>query len=291
MVPRPRGGGLGREMRGALLIAKHEMARGLLSIRSGLILTMMLLLVGGGAYAISLAYNQDQLQTFNASVYKTPDTVLFLVSSFTALLVPIASVVLSFDALANERAKGTMALLLVKPLSRESLALGKYLGALGAVSFHIVVSSLVAIGLMTHVIGSAPSLLNSFLFIATTILLAGAYVGMTMVAAVKARGPGDAVMGGIAVWLLFTVFWLLLPMGVAFTMGWNYNVNDPRFLTFSNQADAFNPNGVYNLCLATSSGNEFFTLGVPPVAQALSLLLWFFVPLILFIVAFGRSEG
>lgn len=291
LAPRDTNGGLMREMRGTIRVARMELLRDLLSIRSGVILAMLLLLVIGGAYAVSMAYNQDDLKVFNNSVYRTPDTVLFLMSSFTALIIPIGSVVLSFDALAHERTKGTMALLLVKPLSRESIALGKYLGALGAISVHILISSLVAIGLMTYLIGSAPSLLNSLLFIATTILLAGAYIGMTMAASVKARQHGDAVMAGLSVWLLFTVFWLLLPMGVAFTMRWTYDVGNPTFLRFSNRVDTFNPNGVYNLCLATSSGNPYISLGVPAVAQALSLLLWFFIPLLIFIIAFGRSEG
>jgi FtsH-binding integral membrane protein len=145
--------------------------------------------------------------------------------------------------------------------------------------------------MIAYITGSSPSLLNSVLFVVMTVLLAGAYVGMTMAASVMARQQADAVMAGIAVWLVFTVFWLLLPMGVAFAMHWKYDVYDPRYLSFSNRADAFNPNGVYNLCLATSSGNGFITLGVSPVLQALSVLLWFFIPLIVFIVAFGRSEG
>jgi ABC-type transport system involved in multi-copper enzyme maturation permease subunit len=284
-------GSLSREFKGALRVARREMARSLLSIRSAVIFFLLFLLVVGGSYGIAEIYNAANLQTINAQVYRTPDTVLFLVSSYTALMVPIASVILSFDSLAFERSKGTMALMLVKPFQRESLALGKFLGALGAVSVHIVISSVVAIAVITHFIGTAPSLFNSVFFIIMTILLAGSYIGITMAASVKAKQHGDAVMAGIGAWLVFTIFWLLLPMGVAYAMGWVYDVNNPTFLTFSNRADAFNPNGVYNLCLATASGNGFLTVGVVPVLQALSALLWFFIPLVLFLIAFGRSEG
>jgi len=291
LAARPDGGVLAREMKGTLRVARHEMLRGLLSLRSGAIFAMLMLLTVGGAYGVSELYKGDLLKTIDTRVYATPDTVLFLISAYTALIVPIGAVVLSFDALAYERSKGTMALLLVKPFSRESLALGKFLGALATMSVHITVCSVVAIGMIAYIAGSSPSLLNSVLFIVMSIMLAGTYIGITMAASVMARQQADAVMAGVAVWLVFTVFWLLLPMGVAFAMHWKYDVNDPRYLAFSNRADAFNPNGVYNLCLASSSGNGFITTGVPPVLQALSVMLWFFIPLIVFIVAFGRSEG
>ena len=284
-------GGVGRELGMALRLAKREMLRTLLSPRSMIILVLLLLLVVGGAYAMAQLYVEDEMATVNASIYKTPDSVLFMTSSFTAMMIPIAAVVLSFDALASERTRGTMALLLSKPMSREALALGKLLGALGSISVHILITTVSAVAIIAYYTGEAPGIWNSLAFIVMTIVLAGAYIGMTLAASFKTRNHGTAVMAGLAVWLVFTMFWLLIPLSLAYTMGLTYNVNDPDFLSFSNKVDAFNPNGAYNLCLMTSSGNGFFTLGVHPAFQVLSALLWFFAPSTAFIAAFGRSEG
>lgn len=279
------------EVRGMLLVARLELRRTLFSIRSALALVILVLMVVGGAYGMSQLFLADAMATVSAIIYKNADSVVYLTSSLTALVVPIAAVIVSFDGIVHERLRGTMDLMLVKPMSREALALGKFLGAFGTVTVQVVAVTLPALGMIAVVTGQSPSILVSVAFVVLTVLLGGAYVGISQTASALARSHGTAVMAGFSAWLLFTMFWILVPMSIAYATGMPYDVNDQGFLEFNNRLDVFNPNGAYNLYLAYASGNGFLTAGVDLVAVILSCLLWYFVPMVAMVLVFGRSEG
>jgi Cu-processing system permease protein len=286
-------GKLGFELKGTLLIARFEIIRTFVSVKSVIFLVLFFLLVGGGAYGVAELYNNDELGTLDPFLNKTVDSLVYLLSGFMAVLVPIAAVVLSFNSIVKERNKGTMPLLLVKPISKEALVLGKFLGVFGALSAQVLIISLVSLALIYHFTGDAPWLWNSVAFIVTSILLGGTYIGITQAASMWTKSNGTAVMAGLTVYLLFTMFWLLLPLGLALILGLPFDQSDPNyseFLIFNNRIDLFNPNGAYNLCLAYQSGNIDMTEGVYPALSILSLLLWFFVPLTVLVLGFGRKE-
>jgi ABC-2 type transport system permease protein len=131
-------------------------------------------------------------------------------------MLTVASILLPAAALVREKERGTIEQLLVSPLSPLQIVLAKVLAMAGVV----LIGSLVAVGLVMHVLLGVPMAGSALLFFGLVALYAMTASGLGIVAATYARSSGQV---GLIV--------LLLVMPITMLSGtWNLRESMPQWL-------------------------------------------------------------
>lgn len=215
---------------------------------------------------------------------------LFLPSAPVTLFIAIGALVVAAGSIAGERSTGSAKLLLGLPHTRGDVVVGKLVGRATVVVVAIVVGLLVMLGVVLALYPSF-SLVDYALFVALTLLLAVAYVGiMVGISALTASG-GRAMAFGVGAFLVLEIFADIVPLaalfvvngfslqGVTTTPGWAafLSLASPTS-AYQNALSWFLGGGVYagaNLD-APLSAVPFYLTGWASLAV---LALWLVVPL------------
>lgn len=217
-------------------------------------------------------------------------------SSLTIFLVPLIALLISYDAIAGELDRGTMALLLSYPVSRSAVVAGKFLGASAILGVATVIGY--GAGGVALAIGAGtaePGAWAAFAaMVGWSVVLGMVFVALGYIASACVRDPRTA--GGIAigVWLLFALIYDMALLGLLVA-------DQGRLMTVGilNVLLLANPTDVYRLLNFTgfSDVNRFAGLagltqqmrfGVPVLAAV--LLAWVAVPLAMAMLLFKRRE-
>jgi Cu-processing system permease protein len=222
------------------------------------------------------------------------DRLSVTVASLTSLavyLVPLLSLLMSFDAVAGEVERGTLPLLLTYPVSRAEVLLGK----LGA---HLAILA-VAVGL-----GYGLAAAVTFAFDArsvdglpalwrlgwSSVALGATFLGAGYAVSAIARRPSGAAGLAIGLWLGLVVLYdlALLAAVVADNGGW-FTTEAFPFALLANPADAFR---LFNLAAAGAGGVAGGVGGaasmIPLWHSLLPVLLWPVAAMSFAIFAFRR---
>lgn len=208
------------------------------------------------------------------------DPVTLSASSITTLsvyLVPLIGLLLSFDAIAGERERGTLALNLTYPMSRGEVLLGKFLAHLGILAL-AVAAGLAASALIT-LFQHGSSDLNFAPFVRlflTSVALGAAFIGIGYTVSSLVRQPSVASGVVIFIWLICVVLYDLGLLGalVADDGGYFTKTLFPWFLV-ANPADAFRLLNTPETGVATLTSGLGAAGSVSGVwGQLLSLLAW-----------------
>ncbi len=256
-----------------------------------------------GDYGIVIRYQgQDQgptpirINTPRPSLYSgDPDAVLFFLAvSLMMFLGPIMAVALSYDAIARERVRGSMELLLSRPAARTGLALGKFIGTLGAASLAIVGPVVAGVLVLGAQQGKAPSLPFVVGFVFASFLLLALYILIAQVLSTVVRSPGTAVLSASVIWLFFTVLYSAVTSLALYALG--VDLATPEGLLAASLPLLANPTGLYQLIVIGSAPAILQTqapLGaayLPPWSIPLAALLWIVALTILAVETF-RHRG
>ncbi len=218
-------------------------------------------------------------------------------SSLCIFFIPLIALLLSYDTIVGEEERGTLTLLLVYPVSRTAITLGKFCGQFLLLTFVIAVGFGAAV--LALVIQSDIPVYEQqwhiFLKLLLSSVLLGANflaVGIFLSSSVKERGIAAA--GAIGIWLLFVVLFDMALMGVlASSSGSGFNDVAIKWFMVANPADAYR---MYNL---TSSADTALLSGMAGLrgdqgitASALIglLVLWVILPLTGACIAFRRRS-
>ena len=217
-------------------------------------------------------------------------------SSLTIFLVPLIALLISYDAIAGELERGTMALLLSYPVSRSAVVAGKFLGATVILSIATVVGY--GAGGVALAFGSGaaePGAWGAFAaMMGSSVLLGMVFIALGYVASAWVRDPHTA--GGIAIgmWLLFALIYDMVLLGLLVA-------DQGRLMTIGvlNVLLLANPTDVYRLLNFTSFSDVSQFAGMAGLAQhvrfgapALAAVLgaWVVIPLTGAILLFKRRE-
>jgi ABC-type transport system involved in multi-copper enzyme maturation permease subunit len=153
------------------------------------------------------------------------------------VVLSLLALVFAYDAFSGERASGTLALTLANPVSRATLLLGKYLGAMA------VLAPLLVAGLglsLAVLLGSSYVSLSAgdWLSIVLIALLSLAYLSVMLLLGLlisaATRRPGTSLVTALFVWVVLV---LLVPQGASQVAAAVSPLPSARALT-SNEADA-----------------------------------------------------
>lgn len=284
------------DFKNSLLIAKKEFFYNLKSWRMFVIFIIFSLMLLGGAYGLStLATNNDipKMQKVNQG----PNVVLYVLTTpFVWLIAPLIAILLSYDSIVTERLENSLDFLLSRPVSRKGIAFGKFLGLLLALSLPVIIVSIIGIVIIAHVSGKSPLILGCIGFVFFTVVYIAIFILIQQIISTISKNIGTTLVIGVCLWLLFTIFWLLIPLGYAKVCGIPYdptsqNVNTTEYAKLSNRFDLFSPSGIYPLCVGALLGKEVsdFSYGVPNFAPFVGIAIWFFSLLYISMEIFDRK--
>jgi Cu-processing system permease protein len=208
------------------------------------------------------------------------DMLTVSVSSMTTLAVylsPLLALMMSFDAIAGERDRGTLALLLTYPAGRGEILMGKFLAHVAALGIATGLG-LGSAGVVAALYGGAgaESMMSLLRLIATATLLGSVFLALGYGVSALAKSPAAAAGLAAGLWLVFVVLFDLGLLGaVVMDDGGTFTQKIFPWIMVANPADAFR---VWNIAasdgVAIASGMGGAAQTLPDWAAPASLLLW-----------------
>jgi Cu-processing system permease protein len=167
-------------------------------------------------------------------------------STLTVYLVPLIALLLTYDTVAGEVERGTLALVFATPIARGELMAGKFaahvlvLAAAVAIGFGVAALAVVAVhGATAHGLAAWARLVG------TAVLLGAVFVAIGTALSAGTRQTGTAAALAIGVWLVVVVLYDLALLGALIAAGdGTFAKTVFPWLVLANPGDAFR---LYNL--------------------------------------------
>lgn len=275
-------------MRKMAVIAGKEILE---SLRNRWVLAATLLLAG---LALTLTF-LGSAPTGSVGV-RPLDVVIVSLSSLTIFLIPLVALLISHDAIAGERERGTLLLLLSYPISRWQVVIGKFLGHLAVLAFATALGygAAAAALALTGAVIDGESWRAFAGMIGSSVLLGAVFLAIGYMVSAMVRARATAAGIAIGIWLGLVVLYDMALL--AFLV-----VDQSRLVSADvlNVLLLLNPTDAYRLLNLAGTESVGALSGMSGLAEtvplgALTLLLalvgWMLVPLGLAVAAFSRRE-
>ncbi len=221
-----------------------------------------------------------------------PDFVLLVISAFSALIVSIFAIVISFDAVSKERVQGTMDLLLSRPASRTGVLLGKFFASFAAVAVPVTLVNLAGIGAISAASGKAPTGSFAAAFIGYSLLLIAYYVLLQLALSTLAKTSGTAVLFGVLIWLLLNILYSIVTFVVAAIFSGGDYAMEARIAQY---AALGNPSSVVGALISLAAPVALSPIGGGTALDAATLgaaaVFWFILLFVLALWVFERKAA
>jgi len=201
-------------MNKSLTIARKEFADAITSKRFWLIVGLFLSLYVASGYVMSYAFRIGGMSPARPMLQMASSVV-----STIGLMAPILGIALAFDAISGERERGTLKILLSRPIYREHVINGKIVSALALIGLTITASSLLSISASALLQGIAVTLddiMRICLFIVVSIFFSFAYYSISLFISTFSNKSGHSLMLSLGVWIFFAFVLSLLSSLIAF---------------------------------------------------------------------------
>jgi ABC-2 type transport system permease protein len=184
------------------------------SSRRFMILLAIIVLTGVWAiYASGQSIRQDAENASAAFVFllllTSQSGGLLSLATFLGLLGPLVGIMLGFDAISGEYARGTLSRVLSQPIYRDSLINGKFLAGLATVATLWASSLLLVIGLGIALVGFPPNaeeLWRMLIFTVVGIVYVGFWLALSLLFSLLFQRTVTAALGSLALWLFLSIF-------------------------------------------------------------------------------------
>lgn len=181
-----------------------------------IILFLIVFAVGVVAIVVDAQFIRKEVvdvQFIFLQLYTTSGQMAPIFIYFIAGFMPIVGIILGFDSMNSEHARGTMSRLLSQPIYRDSVILGKFLA--GIVTMAIMLTGLVLLvaGIGLRMIGIPPTseeAVRLLFFLIISIVYGAFWLEIGMLFSIFFRRVATSALAGIAVWL-FAGFLFLFP--------------------------------------------------------------------------------
>ncbi|MCP4380429.1 MAG: ABC transporter permease subunit [Hyphomicrobiales bacterium] len=224
------------------------------------------------------------------------DPLIVATTSITTLsvyLIPLIGLLLSFDAIAGEVERGTLALNLSYPLSRAEILFGKYLAHLAVLALAIIVGLglMAALLVWRHGVSALSFYPIVWLFL-TSLALGSAFLGMGYLVSSLVRQPSVASGVVILIWLICVVLYDLGLLGALVADGGGvFTKSVFPWLLVANPADAFRLLNTPDVSVdVLASGLNAAGSSSSEAVQLMSLLAWPVLALFLAWLTFRKLE-
>lgn len=230
-----------------------------------------------------------------------PDFVLFFIAlSFGSLLLPIVAIALSYDSISKEKVQGSADLLLYRPASWRSIAVGKFLGVFAAVAIPVAAVNLSAVFIITAVTGIWPSATVTLGFIAFSLFLLAVYILFMQTLSTLAKTAGTAIILGVVLWFVYNLLWSIITLLVTMVAGIPFGSRE--YFVLGSYVGLFNPSSIYGNLFILVAPEGFEIIGalagisgglfaLPDWVPAVAAIVWLAALFILFLEVFRRKAA
>ena len=190
-------------------------------------LILLVLIILPGILAIYFAgqvIQQDVEQNPTEFVFLrllTSEASFLSLATFLGYFGPLVGIMLGFDSMSGEYARGTLSRVLSQPIYRDSLINGKFLAGLTTVAILWASILLVVIGLGIMMLGFPPDaeeLWRMLFFTVVGVLYVGFWLALAMLLSLLLRRTVTAALASVATWLFLGLFLGVLAWGTATLM-------------------------------------------------------------------------
>jgi len=198
----------------AWIVAKKEIRDNIKSARFWGLLGLFILLIIVSSYSVGFTFRFGGVapaERFFRSVGRS------LANSFQ-YIAPIIGIALGFGAIASEREKGTLRLILSRPIYRDDLLNGKILAGTILILLAIGISFVIGIPItlvLQRVNLTGDDLARLLFLLVPAILLALTYYAISLFVSVNTNRSGYALVMAVVVWIFFTFVMPLISAFVA----------------------------------------------------------------------------
>jgi ABC-type transport system involved in multi-copper enzyme maturation permease subunit len=270
------------------VITKHEFKYNLISWRMGVILIIFAFGTIGSAYGLSYLIIEEQQEVLTVN-YEEPEEVLLGVAAFVSYLGSLMAIIFAFDSITRERIQGSMDFLLTRPVSKRGIILGKFLGLWLAILIPVSLVMGICVIVVSYMI-HLPEVSTTVSFFLLTALFIGTYISFQQIFSSMAKSITEALITGILVFMLYTMFWMLFPYGCGYILGMDLAFSEPteNLRILIDTYNLFNPNGAYQSALS-GMVNPDFVDGMHHTVPFYALVAWFIGTLLVNIEVFNRK--
>ena len=133
--------------------------------------------------------------------------------TFVGFLGPLLGIGMGFDAIQNERSRGTLSRTLAQPIPRDYVINAKFVAALSIVgTLFIAMGFLVmALGIiMTGILPTPEQFARMFLFLLCSVVYVAFWLNLSILFSVRMRSAATSALAGLGIWIFFVVFYGIL---------------------------------------------------------------------------------
>jgi Cu-processing system permease protein len=196
------------------------------------------------AFALLIAYFGAAQQ--GAVGFRGIEVTIASLTSLVIYLVPLIVLLLGYDAVAGERERGSLDLLLSLPITRVELLLGKFVGLAAA----LAASTLAGFGLAGIAIAyqiDPGALFHYAGFVLSAVAMGMAFLSMAVMVSVIAADRARASGAAIALWFFFVLVFDLILLGALVLTGGQVGGDVLPYLLLANPADVFRILNVFSM--------------------------------------------
>lgn len=219
-----------------------------------------------------------------------PDNILKRLTGFITLILPVVCIALAYDSVAKERETNSLFFLLVKPIKKWKIGLGKLTGIFSAIAIPVIAVNSGSMILIWHLTGKPPSFNLILTFFMGSLALLAIFLSLQMIISTLSSSSGTAVLGGIGLWMYFNLFYHLIQRGITLLLGYPYG--SYSYQRFSNYFLLFNPNMMFiEIMEIVNQGTLGLNLltGIPDTSLFVSIVIWVIATILLLLIIFEKK--
>lgn len=259
---------------GTYVVAKREFFMNLKSIRMIILMVIFTLFILFAAYVGSFLMGfVSGIPEAGGNIENGPVLIVLFVVQFISFIGPIIAIALAFDVIVKEKIQNSLGLLLCRPVSKRSIALGKFLGMTSALALPVLLVNLLAIGIIMGVSGKGISIEQTVGFLLLTLVFLATYLALAQLISSVVKTTTTAILAGLVVWF---AFWLFLPI-----IGYFIN---------SNMISLVSPGTSYSACMSSLLGMPEARPLVPLWGYYGIMFVWFIGVIIVAVEMFHWKE-
>jgi ABC-2 type transport system permease protein len=248
-------------MNKALTIARREFTDAITSRRFWLIGALFVLLYVANVYGVGLLFRMGEAFGSNRLMLRIGSNV----ASTLGLLAPLLGIALAFDAISGERERGTLRVLLSRPLYREDVINGKVISAAAVIGLTITASALLSVSasiLLQGITVTSDDIVRLGFFVVVSILFSFAYYAISLFISTFSNKSGHSLTISLGVWIFFAFILPILASFIAAAI-----IGSPPAISFNQTSRTGGP-----IEISVSGGYANYTRRVAQITNTIEMV-------------------
>ncbi|MCK5292072.1 MAG: ABC transporter permease [Thermoplasmata archaeon] len=271
--------------KGMLTVVKKEFID---SVRNKWIIAVTIIFV---SLALLVSYFGSAMQLGETGFQGFLVTIV-LIMAISVLLVTMIALMLGYGAIATERERGSLDLLLTMPITRTEAVVSKFIG-LATVLFVSIFVGFGLAGIVIAAVAGAADFPKYLLFLGATFMVGLAFLSVAFLLSTVTKRRSTAMGGAVLLWFFFILIYDIVLIGVFVATGGDLFTPGSSLPDWYYAAELFSPSSAYGMATSLMLGgnaseilpgfvNGFSTVG--------SLLAWILIPLVIAIWVLNRRD-